>query len=103
MLKSYDSNPANLPDNKVTQAEAAEQTNVSERAIRQAKKVQAEGTEELVAMVDGGELVVRRFAREENFLSGAVELVEEPVQLPRPSTEVAAIFLGVDQRWNRQR
>ena len=44
--------PANLP--KVSQAQAAELLNVSERTVRAAVRVKDEGTPELVAAVESG-------------------------------------------------
>lgn len=51
---------ANLPLDipHVSQAKAAELLNVSERTVRAAKAVQANGTPELIEAVDAGEVTV---------------------------------------------
>lgn len=54
------SNPANLPDSApaVSQAQAADMLNVSERSVRTAKAVMEQGAPELVAAVEKGEVSV---------------------------------------------
>jgi hypothetical protein len=54
---------ANLPDASLTQAEAAEVWEVSERSVRDAKKVQKHGTPELQQSVADGKVSVSRAAR----------------------------------------
>ena len=53
-----DSNSANLPNNKTTTTEAAALLNVSPRSVTSAKKVHDQGTDELLAAVDAGEVSV---------------------------------------------
>lgn len=54
------SKPANLPDcaTEVSQAQAAEMLNVSERSVRTAKTVLEHGAPELMAAVESGEVAV---------------------------------------------
>jgi phosphate transport system permease protein len=53
----------------------------------------------IAAQLGDESLVVKRYAREENFLSGEIELVEETLSVPQPERELAGLFLGVDLRW----
>ena len=61
----------------MTQAQAATLVSVGERSVRTAKKVQEQGTPELVAMVDAGKVSV----------SAAATLVEEPEETQRAVVE----------------
>ena len=56
----HQSKPANLPDSDapLSQAQAAEMLNVSERSVRTAKKVIDQGAPELVAAVEQGDVSV---------------------------------------------
>jgi hypothetical protein len=63
--------PANLPE--VSTAQAAETLNISERLVRHAKQVQAEGEPELIQAVEAGHLAV----------TAAVQLAKRPVGLQR--------------------
>lgn len=55
--------PANLPDHAVSQAQAAEMLNVSERSVRAAVKVLHDGDEELVHAVERGDVAVSAAAK----------------------------------------
>jgi phosphate transport system permease protein len=46
-----------------------------------------------------GQLSVVRYTKEENFLSGEIELEREELSLDVPRREYAALYLGTDQRW----
>jgi ParB-like chromosome segregation protein Spo0J len=64
---------ANLPDSQVSQADAARLVHVSERSVRDARKVKAEGQPELVKAVETGTIAV----------SAAARLANEPVAVQR--------------------
>src|SRR5690606_27185151 len=55
-------NPANLPDIQVSQTDAAEQLNVGERSVRDARQVQQHGTPDMIADVESGNLAVSKAA-----------------------------------------
>lgn len=55
--------PANLPDHSISQAQAAEMLNVSERSVRAAAKVLHDGDEELVHAVERGDVAVSAAAK----------------------------------------
>lgn len=70
----HDIKPANLP---VSQTQAAELLNVSERTVRNAKSVQEHGTKELVKAVESGEVAV----------SDAAAIVDMPKEEQRRALE----------------
>jgi phosphate transport system permease protein len=53
----------------------------------------------LVGHMASGEFVIRRFNKEENFLSGEVSLEEEELHIPASTGEIAGLYVGVDQNW----
>jgi hypothetical protein len=69
---------ANLPDYQVSQSHAAGLLHISERTLRDAKKVQAEGQPEVIAAVEAGHMRV----------SAAAKLAEQPVAVQRQVVKV---------------
>lgn len=53
----------------------------------------------IAAQSASGELSVVRYTKEENFLSGEIELEREELTLELQRKEYAALYLGTDQRW----
>ena len=53
----------------------------------------------VAAHVADGRVLVRRWNKEENFLSGEVEFEEEELLLPGTYSALAAVYIGIDQRW----
>ncbi len=53
----------------------------------------------LVGQTLKGEVLVKRWVKEENFLTGEIELEEEVLRLPVVQGDVAGLHISVDQRW----
>ena len=53
----------------------------------------------LAGQLENGEIAVLRLVREENFLSGEVELLEQTLRLPGPQPALVGIVISADQRW----
>jgi ParB-like chromosome segregation protein Spo0J len=84
---------ANLPDSSLTQPQAAQLLNVSERSVRHAVEIKNAGTPELIAAVQAGQLPV----------STAAQLAQLPAQdqraaLTKTPTEIRAIAREVKAR-----
>jgi ParB-like chromosome segregation protein Spo0J len=82
---------ANLP--LATQAEAAEQLQVSERSLRDARRVQTEGVPELAARVDAGEVAVSTAAEVATVAperQRAILQQVDPREIIRAATEIKA-------------
>ena len=53
----------------------------------------------LVGQTLKGEVLVKRWVKEENFLTGEIELEEEVLRLPVVQGDIAGLHISVDQRW----
>ena len=53
----------------------------------------------LAGQLENGEIAIRQLLKEENFLTGEVELVEQVLRLPGPQPALAGLAISSDQRW----
>ena len=59
-----------------------------------------DGEEALIIVASsGGELIGRRWTREEDMLTEEIEIVEETLSLPQTGMDIDKLLIGTDQRW----
>lgn len=59
-----------------------------------------DGEEALVIVASsGGQLIGRRWTREEDMLTEEIEIVEETIPLPQTGMDIDKLLIGTDQRW----
>lgn len=59
-----------------------------------------DGEESLVVVASsGGQLIGRRWTREEDMLTEEIEIVEETIPLPQMGMDIDKLLIGTDQRW----
>jgi phosphate transport system permease protein len=75
------------------------QLGAPDNALRQLAVRDTEDALVLAGQLADGSVVLRRFLKEEDFLSGDVVLTEESMELPGPQPELAGLFIASDQHW----